>query len=484
MARLFVFGIGGTGARIIKSLTMLLASGMKTGDFEVIPILIDPHESLEELNNCKKLLKLYGDIHEEAYKDVSEINKGYFFTRISTLASIAAGTGIKDGFSVDGNYSISFGQFLEKNNFPQESKTDDFLSLLFSQSENFNKSLSVGFKGNPNVGSIVLNTIKDSQFFKAFETAFGLDDRVFIISSIFGGTGAAGFPLLLKILRQHSNMKIRDSQIGALTVMPYFKLSDPNGDNNTKSDIDSKNFLTKTKSALTYYIKNITNLNALYYIADPDQQAKGYVNNELEQKNNAHLAEVLGALSVIHFSDNKFTPHQQEVFEYCLDKGDSEIHFKNISKETRKYIAGNLTSIYLLNRLHQSLKEKDGLPFRKTSSFDSRFFNDPFFNNLLEDFLDHHFEPWLKQLSENERGFNPFNLSNKKDFSDAVKGFKIKKNFLTGLVGKPFDDSDLFVNMAKWEKRYKYLNKVNKKNQYLSMAYDAINKSIEDNLTF
>ena len=43
MPRLFVFGIGGTGARVIKSLTMLLASGIKAGDFDIIPVLIDPH---------------------------------------------------------------------------------------------------------------------------------------------------------------------------------------------------------------------------------------------------------------------------------------------------------------------------------------------------------------------------------------------------------------------------------------------------------
>src|SRR5882672_2325718 len=251
MPRLFVFGIGGTGARVMKSLTMLLASGIKTKDYEIIPILIDPHESLPELNSCKTLMKLYSDIHKSLYKDVTDVTDGYFHTPLDTLASISPGTGIKEGFGIDGEYGITFGQFIEKNNLPQSSNTADFLSLLYSQSDNFNKSLSVGFKGNPNVGSVVLNSVRDTQFFRAFETVFGVDDRVFIISSIFGGTGAAGFPLLLKNLRQHTNSMIRDSKIGALTVMPYFKLSDPDGGSEEKSDIDSKNFLIKTKSALT-----------------------------------------------------------------------------------------------------------------------------------------------------------------------------------------------------------------------------------------
>jgi hypothetical protein len=42
----------------------------------------------------------------------------------------------------------------------------------------------------------------------------------------------------------------------------------------------------------------------------------------------------------------------------------------------------------------------------------------------------------------------------------------------------------MFVNMAKGEKKYARLNKVNKTGQYLSMAYEAINKSIEENIQF
>jgi hypothetical protein len=479
MPRLFVFGIGGTGARVIKSLTMLLASGIKASNFEVVPILVDPHESLPELNNCKKVLKIYSDIHNTIFKDTTGIEEGYFITPITTLASVAPGTGIKEGFGLDGNYGMTFGQFIGRNNLPPDSKTSEFLSLLYSQNENFNKSLSVGFKGNPNVGSVVLNEIKNSQFFKAFETAFGKDDRIFIISSIFGGTGAAGFPLLLKNLKQHQNMMIRDAQIGALTVMPYFKLSSPDTDTENISDIDSKNFLTKTKSALTYYIKNINDLSALYYIADPDEQGKVYKNDETEQKNAAHLAEMLGALSVIHFCENSFSG-PQEIFEYGLKENDSSIHFKNIGDETSKFIASPLTSFYLFSKLHSQIKERFNLPFRKTCGFNEKFFNDPFFSNLLEEFMHKHFNVWLKELSENQRSFNPFKMSDEYDFENLLIGYSNSRKTLAGIINKPFDLSDFYVNMAKEEGKYRNLNKTNNKNQYLSMARKAINKSITE----
>ena len=52
MAKLYVFGIGGTGSRVIKALTMLLASGVKlnNGFDTVIPIIIDPDTANGDLN--------------------------------------------------------------------------------------------------------------------------------------------------------------------------------------------------------------------------------------------------------------------------------------------------------------------------------------------------------------------------------------------------------------------------------------------------
>lgn len=483
MARLFVFGIGGTGARVMKSLTMLLASGIKPGNYEVVPILIDPHQTLPEFNNCQILMKLYSELNKAIYKDNKDKPEGFFSTTLNTLASISPGTGIKEGFGLDGNYGITFSQFIEQKNLPKDSATNDFLSLLYSETENFNKSLSVGFKGNPNVGSVVLNAVKDTQFFKAFETVYGLEDRVFIISSIFGGTGAAGFPLLVKNLRQHSNSMINTTQIGALTVMPYFKLSDPDGGGDVKSDIDSKNFLTKTKSALTYYIKNIENLNALYYIADPHQQAKAYKNNELTQENDAHAIELIGALSVIHFATNTFSGPQQ-MFEYGIENDERELHFKNIGDHTRSILAERLTSLYMMEKLHFEIRDRKNLPFRKINDFNSEFFNNPFFDTQFETFLNKYFMPWLRELSTNERSFNPYNLAEKMDFSDLVKGFETGRRIFPGLLNKPFDVSDLFVRMAKIDRKYKYLNGVNKKAQYFSMAFESINNSIKANIQF
>ena len=42
MSKIYIFAIGGTGSRVLKSLTMLLAAGVKTNASEIVPIIIDP----------------------------------------------------------------------------------------------------------------------------------------------------------------------------------------------------------------------------------------------------------------------------------------------------------------------------------------------------------------------------------------------------------------------------------------------------------
>ena len=49
MSKLYVFGIGGTGSRVIKSLTMLLASGVRMKSDAIVPIIIDPDVAAADL---------------------------------------------------------------------------------------------------------------------------------------------------------------------------------------------------------------------------------------------------------------------------------------------------------------------------------------------------------------------------------------------------------------------------------------------------
>jgi len=351
MAKLYVFAIGGTGARVIKSLTMLLASGVESHFTEIVPIIIDPDKSGGDLNRTINALNDYQKIQQET----GDFEKNHFFkTKITTLSEvISEGNGnpsVIDGFryEIEGVQSDTFEDFIGYGSLDKSNKY--FANLLFSD-ENLSSNLDVGFKGNPNIGSVVLNQFSKSNAFAAFASNFKSEDSIFIVSSIFGGTGASGFPLILKNIREgkiftgndtqgKSHKFLIDAIIGAITVQPYFKVS-----NNKKSKIDSQGFITKTKAALHYYSRNVTGnrtLNSMYYIGDFETKEYTNVEGGREQKNDAHFIELAAALSIIDFSNassefksvNGKATNQITFKEFGIENETPQIKFTDLSQAT------------------------------------------------------------------------------------------------------------------------------------------------------
>ena len=70
MAKLYVFGIGGTGSRVLKSLTMLLASGIKCKDFDtIVPVIIDYDNNNGDFIKAEDLIKSYRAINSSMSSD-------------------------------------------------------------------------------------------------------------------------------------------------------------------------------------------------------------------------------------------------------------------------------------------------------------------------------------------------------------------------------------------------------------------------------
>ena len=56
MAKLYIFGIGGTGSRVLRSLTMMLAAGVRVDVDEIVPVVIDPDQSNADLTRTVTLI--------------------------------------------------------------------------------------------------------------------------------------------------------------------------------------------------------------------------------------------------------------------------------------------------------------------------------------------------------------------------------------------------------------------------------------------
>jgi hypothetical protein len=470
MAKLYVFGIGGTGSRVIKSLTMLLASGIEINDFEIVPIIIDPDQANGDVTRTVDILKNYQYIRNKLSFSGNEENK-FFKTKI---------TNTTQNFKLELSdvRNDKFKDYIEYASLDESNKA--LLSLLFSD-DNLNSDMEIGFKGNPNIGSVVLNQFKKSQDFKEFASSFGQEDRIFIVSSIFGGTGAAGFPLLLKNIRQGSELPnaalIQNAPIGAITMLPYFGVAP---DENSK--IDKATFISKAKAALTYYEKNVSgnnSINALYYIGD--QPNNDYENNEgaSTQKNDAHFLELAGALAIVDFArtDSFLLQNANGVAqnpnykEFGIKNNVNEIIFSDLGENTQTIIKRNLTQYQLFNLyLKDQLKEATDQNWAKSIELDT-FLTSSFYSSHLKTF-NNYFAEWLKELESNKISFKPFDLeANHKNLFDMVKGKKPETSLLEKIGSKNYHRYNLLLS-----KNEPKVNSNSKEEKFMSLFY----KTTED----
>ena len=168
MKKVFVFCVGGTGLRVMKSITMLMAAGMDTNGYTVVPIKVDPHRDLGERKGLNTLLEDYMKIYEKTVTDGNEtLNplNGFFSAKMVNLSDLNNQQNDTDELGGD---ERRFGEYINAS-IPDNDVNKYLIQTLYSQ-KNLDNKLSVGFKGNPNVGTVVLgDMIEGANWFKGFK---------------------------------------------------------------------------------------------------------------------------------------------------------------------------------------------------------------------------------------------------------------------------------------------------------------------------
>lgn len=401
MSKLYIFGIGGTGSRVLRSFTMMMAAGVKIEADEIVPIVIDPDAANADLTRTVALMNNYRNIRK--HLSFPKENKNTFFKK--EIGHFLSNYTLR----INDTDDKSFQNFID---LPSMSRANKAMCRMLFSEKNLTSQMQVGFKGNPNIGSVVLNQIVNSEDFMAFANSYEQGDKIFIISSIFGGTGASGFPLLLKTLRTGNSFPNNDiinkSEIGAVTILPYFKLQVDD-----ESEIDSSTFISKTKSALAYYENNISKnnqINALYYLAD--DVTNTYENHEggSTQRNDAHLIEFLAASAIVDFSNKEHsgTTHK----ELGIKETMGNVSFNSFNEELNRWLRLPLTQFTLMANCVKNQYDyvtSTRLEANNKASFvEHGLYDNSFFTNLKK-FIDSYRE-WLKEMKDNKRSLDLFNL--------------------------------------------------------------------------
>lgn len=455
MKKVFVFCIGGTGIRVMKSVTMLMASGMSTNGYTVVPVILDPHLDLEEKKNLHTLIESYQNIYNKSTNEGSLNHlKGFFNSEIVTINEL--NNQLNDTQQAAGT-NERFGSYINVANLAANDINNYFVKTLFS-SKNLESPLSVGFKGNPNVGTVVLGEmIEGADWFKAFKQHCEQGDRVFIISSIFGGTGASGYPLLEKKIRgAESQPTVKNALMGAVTVLPYYGLKDPS---TTGSDIDSANFYTKTKAALAYYEKTV--LSDYLYYAGETSLIQVYENDEKKQDDKAHFIELVAASALFDFL-KKEKPETQQFLTRAIQDAQNSLDIVSLGsgyKEIVKCVA----DYKLLSAFINVLPKEKYFPLEKNRGFNEDFYNDSAFR-ALQNFTEY-YDKWYQEISTNKRAFAPLNTDNLKKMEGWVKTVSLDAK----------DDSYYLLEMIKASNANRAKDHDNKFRFFLQFAHEAIN---------
>lgn len=300
--------LGGTGARCGEIFIHMCANGYFNG--EKVNILYIDSDS--DNGNAKSMRSLY-DIYCKCRKQyrIEGSPVPLFFKPEIELRYINPVMGLE-----------YFRDLVSQSQTESEDirATYALMRALYSDEE-VNMKISDGFFARPNVGAAV--------FAANMEQIMGVllrrleNDRkelkkikIFMVGSIFGGTGASSFPtisrhLKTKLYGESTDKKIGDKlKIGGCMLLPYFSFSRGNINKDMGIEIDAERFSAKTEAAIKYY-KQVEKesdqkvFDALYIIGHDGHNIRGeYETAGSRQKNLPHIVEFYAAMSAVTFYED------------------------------------------------------------------------------------------------------------------------------------------------------------------------------------
>src|SRR5262249_24837752 len=186
---------------------------------------------------------------------------------------------------------------------------------LFYESADLQMKLVKGYRGRPSVGSITLiSDLKRTantpgkglqEMLNAIRTQLKSDAaRVFVFGSVFGGTGAAGLPIVPELIGAEFGDKTDSEKLrfGCAMMAPYFTFP-PGSDDIEGPTPDSGLHQVATQAALLHYSHVPPGYQHVYIVGAPQlyESPVGHQAGGEEQENDPHYAEIIAALAARDF---------------------------------------------------------------------------------------------------------------------------------------------------------------------------------------
>lgn len=310
------------------------------------------------------------------------------------------------------------------------------MGALYSDEE-MELNISEGFFAHPNVGAAVFSANMD-KIMKRFLTKLENDRdamrkiRVFLMGSVFGGTGAASLPTIARYLREklydlsdNKNIKAQLT-IGGSMLLPYFAFTVRETEENGMK-IQADKFAIKTRSAMEYYRyvdeeQGRKTFDKLYILGHDGNDIRGkYATAGKAQRNLPHIVELYAASSAIDFFESSNRKKDEEDFRYRFAVIPAE---KIKGKDIHKSITG-YAYFFVMMRFSiviKSLIMEELFDYKNQNKLKSKAKRIPWYYDFLNgkkenkeivpDKLYSYFEAVSGYCSEYIRWFSELNLGN------------------------------------------------------------------------
>lgn len=454
----YIFAIGGSGARVLRSLTMLLASGCRgtAANNEIIANIIDYDSTNGDTNRTQKVMETYYYLHNNAYQN-SDTDTEQFFCNPLLMLRDKCDAAQRALLDVNAKFDLhlsaattnqTFANYIGYNSLgvgTGNNETRQLLESLYDTSSEkipgttcdnpkaeLKMNLHKGFKGCPNLGCIVTKHLESSSELNlAVNSLIQATDNIVIIGSLFGGTGASGIPMLLDLFDRNENTRTANKAVVAL--LPYFHVAPP--DDNNKSAVNSNTFIAKTKAAISAYNKGLYGLaKCFYFVGDNPQNVFANVDGDAGQKNDAHYVELASAMCILDFIENTGAGG----FEVGLkNREDSKVDYNSfyLDETIIPYIHPmarfKLFSTFCKNYLLAGKSDKNDIWLNGLAQKGCKAIGDTGCQNYrkkIKEFIDD-FDKWVNELS-NPDSHRPLILFG--DTNDYKDVWNYKKLFISG----------------------------------------------------
>jgi hypothetical protein len=315
--QVFIIGIGGTGMRCIESFVHLCAMGM-FDDTNVHMLALDTDEKNGNFTRLKDL--------KEAYLKTKGVNKNHTALKDTFFSANLHYYQFSPDYSKKSTFDAIFDYESTKYRNPDEAAIADL--LLTKAAKKFD--LKHGYRAQTHLGSLLMyHSIIDDviandrgdlkRFIQELITASTSGrPRVFILGSVFGGTGASSIPIIPKAIRKAASLISNATDIeqnaffGSTILTSYFSFVLPSDDEKAKQKLiaTSDRFSLNSQAAMMFYEADDTvkqTYQKFYMMGtetlewQPSKFKDKTITGGEDQENDSHYIELLAAFAAYDF---------------------------------------------------------------------------------------------------------------------------------------------------------------------------------------